>query len=118
MLSVHTICTDTNEAAFALARPAWVWKATAQTVGVDRAMLDPATAADHVFSAREEQVLEVFRPHVAEGSPGHLAAKLLEIAGGYDADELMLTTPVHDPRARLRSFELVARALGSTTRSG
>jgi luciferase family oxidoreductase group 1 len=114
MLCVQTVCADTDEAASALARPAWIWKAAAQTAGVDVALLDPATAADHVFSLKEEHVLEAFRPHAAEGSPNRVGEKLLEIVDAYDADELMLTTPIHDPKARLRSFELVARALGPT----
>jgi luciferase family oxidoreductase group 1 len=112
MLCVQTVCAETDEAAERLARPAWVWKSVVQARGVDQPLLDPETAADYVFSAAEENVLEKFRPNMAEGSPGRVKKRLLELADAYSADELMLTTPIHDPKARARSFELVAQALG------
>lgn len=112
MLCVQTVCAETDEAAEKLARPAWIWKSVVQTRGVDQPLLDPEVAADHVFSAAEEKVLEKFRPNMAEGSPERVRTSLLELADTYRADELMLTTPVHDPKARARSFALVAQALG------
>lgn len=114
MLSVHAVCADTDEAAAVLGRPGWVWKAIAQAEGVDSPLLDPVAAAEHVFSSEQQRILDAFRPHMAEGSAENVRAKLLEIVGTFQADELMLTTPVHDPGARLRSFELVARALSES----
>lgn len=112
MLCIQTVCAETDEAAERLARPAWVWKSVVQAHGVDQPLLDPEAAADYVFSAAEEEVLEKFRPNISEGSSESVKKRLLELADSYSADELMLTTPVHDPRARARSFELVAQALG------
>ncbi len=46
------------------------------------------------------------------GSPRTLRARLEEIAEALQLEELMLVTIVHDHGARLRSYELLARAFG------
>ncbi len=46
------------------------------------------------------------------GSPLTLRNRLEEIAGALQLEELMLVTIVHDHGARLRSYELLARAFG------
>ncbi len=51
-------------------------------------------------------------PRHVFGSPRTLAAKLEQIAASLQVEELMIVTIVHDHRARLRSYELLARALG------
>lgn len=51
-------------------------------------------------------------PRHVVGSPGTLRGRLEEIAGALRVEELMIVTIVHDPGARLRSYELLARAFG------
>jgi luciferase family oxidoreductase group 1 len=48
------------------------------------------------------------------GTPEEVRAGLAEFAERTGADELMVTAQVHDHAARLRSFELTARACGQT----
>lgn len=47
------------------------------------------------------------------GDPPTVAARLRAIAERTGADELMISTTMHDPAARRRSYELVAEALAS-----
>jgi alkanesulfonate monooxygenase SsuD/methylene tetrahydromethanopterin reductase-like flavin-dependent oxidoreductase (luciferase family) len=91
-----------------------VWRATAQADAVNSPLPDPETAARHVFSARQEAVLESLLPHAAEGAPETVGRRLTELADSFEADELMVMTPVHDLTARKRSFELIAEALPRT----
>ena len=41
-----------------------------------------------------------------------MRARLLELADEYGVDELVVVTITHDPKARLRSYELLAEVFG------
>jgi alkanesulfonate monooxygenase SsuD/methylene tetrahydromethanopterin reductase-like flavin-dependent oxidoreductase (luciferase family) len=45
------------------------------------------------------------------GGPEKVRERLTEFAAQTEADELMLTTMVHDHADRMRSYELVAEAM-------
>ena len=47
----------------------------------------------------------------ATGSPARLKEQLRQLIAKYEPDELMITGMIHDPAARMRSFELAAEAL-------
>ena len=49
---------------------------------------------------------------ILTGSPGVLRGKLEELVGMYKADELFVVSIVHDHRARMRSYELIAQEIG------
>lgn len=53
-------------------------------------------------------------PRYLIGSPATLCERLSEMAASLGVDELMIVTIVHDHRARLRSYELLAKAFGLT----
>ena len=72
----------------------------------------PEEAEQYAFTPGERQLLESRgNAHVA-GDPGQVAEALTALQRETAADELMVTTMVHDPAARLRSYELLAKALG------
>ena len=48
------------------------------------------------------------------GGPGEVRTQLEELAEAHGADELVLVTITHDHEARVRSYELVAKAFGLT----
>jgi alkanesulfonate monooxygenase SsuD/methylene tetrahydromethanopterin reductase-like flavin-dependent oxidoreductase (luciferase family) len=52
----------------------------------------------------------------AIGSVRTVRAKVEEFAERTGADELMVTAQIHDPAARVRSYELLREAVGVTTR--
>jgi luciferase family oxidoreductase group 1 len=108
LLSVLVFCADTDADAQLLARPFDITLSTAMTEGRDILMPTPQDAAAHVFTAKAQEFIEGFRAGVVLGDPGTVAGGLTELAGRFDADELMLTTPVYDPKDRIRSFELAA----------
>jgi luciferase family oxidoreductase group 1 len=49
-------------------------------------------------------------PRAIIGTPAHVRDTLIDIASVLHLDELMLVTVVHDHRARMRSYELLAEA--------
>lgn len=73
---------------------------------------DPAEAARHVYTPADQQIVEAATGSHIVGDPDQVAAGLGSLAERTGADELMLTTAVHDPAGRTRSFELVAQAWG------
>ena len=48
----------------------------------------------------------------AVGTPDEVRDKLVAMAAEWQVEELMIVTVVHDPAARLRSYELLAAACG------
>jgi len=75
----------------------------------------PADAAAHPFTEEERDVLADFGGQQAFGTPENVARRLAQLAGETGAEELMLWTPVHDLRARVRSYELIKKHFTATT---
>jgi alkanesulfonate monooxygenase SsuD/methylene tetrahydromethanopterin reductase-like flavin-dependent oxidoreductase (luciferase family) len=55
-------------------------------------------------------------PRYVVGGPDKVRAQLLVMASALHVDELMAVTIVHDHRARMRSYELLAEAFGLAPR--
>ncbi|HEY4460245.1 MAG TPA: LLM class flavin-dependent oxidoreductase [Pseudonocardiaceae bacterium] len=110
MLSVLVVCGDTDAEAERLARPFDVMLSTAFGEGREIPMPTPQDAAKHVFTAKQQEAITAYRVGHLLGDPRTVTGALTELAARYDADELMLTTPIFDAKDRIRSFELVANA--------
>jgi luciferase family oxidoreductase group 1 len=70
----------------------------------------PEEAAAYPYSESEQAFIDRRQQHQIIGSPTSVVRGLTELLEQTHADELMLTTVVHDHAERLRSYELVARA--------
>ena len=68
----------------------------------------PEEAAAHEFSAGEEDSINALSGSAAIGGPDTVRAKLDALRERTAADELMITTMVHDHADRIRSYELIA----------
>ncbi|MDZ7748375.1 MAG: LLM class flavin-dependent oxidoreductase [Halofilum sp. (in: g-proteobacteria)] len=70
----------------------------------------PVEDMDRIWSRAEKAgVMEALR-HSAVGGPDRVARDVAAFVEATGADELMVHTLTYDPRAALRSFELLARA--------
>ena len=69
-----------------------------------------AEAERRAFSEEEQQYVRGQRPRAVIGSPETCREKLLDLAGKFAADELMVLTITGDYAARLESYELLAKA--------
>jgi luciferase family oxidoreductase group 1 len=68
----------------------------------------PEEAATYPYSALERQFVEDRLASQIIGSPETVERGIEKLLGETEADELMITTMVHDPAARTHSFDLVA----------
>jgi luciferase family oxidoreductase group 1 len=116
LLSVVAVCAETEEEATWQAGPGDVFRdAIIKGTAADHPFPTPEDAAAHPFTEEERGVLADFGAQQAVGTPEDVARRLAQLAGETGADELMLFTPVHDLRARVRSYELVKKHFTATT---
>ncbi len=116
-VAVAVICAEDEERARWLAGPARLSFARLRAGNPGR-FPTPEQAAEHVYSDQQEAAVKSVSGSAVIGDPGQVKAGLEELVERSGADELMLTTMVHDPADRLRSYELVAEAMGLAQRVG
>jgi luciferase family oxidoreductase group 1 len=107
MLGVTVVCADTDEQAQWLSgsnRLAFVRLRS----GRPGRFPSPEEAAAYRYSPQEDQIARSWTGSHVVGSPERVRKELLELTDRTGADELMITSMVHDHGARLRSYELVA----------
>jgi luciferase family oxidoreductase group 1 len=106
MVSILTICANSQEQADVLARPAFRFFAE---IAAGRAHGGFASVAEMAVGDLTEEELTAagrLRRTQAIGDPDAVTTRLAEIADATAADELMLMTPVWDIGDRLRSLGL------------
>lgn len=74
----------------------------------------PVDSMDGLWTPAERAAVERRTACSAVGSPDTVRQALTAIVEATGADELILTAPVYDHAARVRSYELVAAAWGGT----
>lgn len=70
----------------------------------------PEEALAYPYTPAERASVAARRALTVTGTPAAVRARLSALADEAGADEVMVTTMVHDPAARLRSYALLARA--------
>lgn len=115
ILASSVVCADTDEQAEKFASSmglAWVRMRT----GKPGPLPSPEEAMSYPYTPVERRLLESYRSMQVVGSVPIVQARLEELAGQTAADEIMVTTMVHDHRERLKSYEKLADAfeLGRT----
>jgi luciferase family oxidoreductase group 1 len=112
ILAASVVCADTDERAEELASSmglAWVRLRT----GNPGPLPSPEEAMAHPYTPAERRLLEAYRSMQVVGGPSAVRERLSAMAEVTGADEVMVTTMVHDHRERLRSYELLAGTFGS-----
>ncbi|MEV4602339.1 LLM class flavin-dependent oxidoreductase [Amycolatopsis sp. NPDC049253] len=109
IVCVETLCAQTDEQARELARPSALAMAGAlQGRGTEAELPTPKEAERQEIPSEVGDRLAALRETQAYGSPSTVRTRLTQLVERTGADELMLSTPVYDPAARLRSLELAA----------
>jgi len=72
----------------------------------------PEEAAAYPWSEGERAAVEEWAGLSVVGTPDQVAAELTRRANQAGADELIITTHIHSPAERARSFQLLAEAWG------
>jgi alkanesulfonate monooxygenase SsuD/methylene tetrahydromethanopterin reductase-like flavin-dependent oxidoreductase (luciferase family) len=74
------------------------------------------TAEKYPYTRDEREFVDGWLDTVVHGTPDMVRDGLTELQKRSAADELMLTTMVHDFKARERSYALVAQEFGLSSR--
>jgi luciferase family oxidoreductase group 1 len=117
MVAVAAVAASDDERARYLAAPAKLSMARLRA-GRPTRFPTPEEAAAHRFSEQEERSVGALSGSAAIGGPETVRAKLDELAERTAADELMITTMVHDHADRVRSYELIAELYGLEPAAG
>jgi luciferase family oxidoreductase group 1 len=104
------ICAEDAERARWLAGPARLSFARLRAGNPGR-FPTPEEAAEHAYTPQQEASVSEVAGSAIIGDPEKVKAGLETLKEKSGADELMLTTMVHDPADRMRSYELVAEAM-------
>lgn len=110
ILAVSVICADTDEQAEYLSKSQdlmWVHLQRGQLGRIPT----PEEAIAYPYTAVDRSVIQSYRRLAYIGSPDRIREQIHELVEETQADEIMISTIVHDPEARLRSYELLAQAL-------
>jgi luciferase family oxidoreductase group 1 len=111
MLALAAIVAETEERAAELAR-ANALSTLRLRSGRPGPLPSPEEAAAYPWSEAELAAIEEWTGLVTVGTPDQVAAELHRKAEQSGADELIITTNIHDPAERRRSFQLLAQAWG------
>lgn len=115
IMGVAVICADTDEEADYLARTTDLMRVRLHR-GVMARIPSPEEATAYPYSPEERAVVEQYRKLLIVGSPDTVRAELEKRVQEAGADEAMVSTIVHGGEARMRSYELLARAFDPAAR--
>jgi luciferase family oxidoreductase group 1 len=106
MVTVQAVCAPSDDEAARIALPAALSFLRLRQ-GRPGRLPTPEQAAAHPWTAEEQAFVQQRRAGQAMGSPDTVRASLARLLADTEADELMITTQLHDPQDRIRSLELV-----------
>jgi luciferase family oxidoreductase group 1 len=108
MIGVPVICAESDERArFLSGSSALSFVRLRQ--GRPTPLPTPEDAAEYVFTPSEREIVRSWTAPLIRGEPARVRSELEALAARTGADELMITTIVHGPADRLRSYELLAQ---------
>ena len=111
IIAVSAICAPTDDEAEDLARSAdLTWLRFAR--GTIAPIPSVAEATDYPYTEAELAQVQMNRARLFVGSPETLHTQLSKLARAGGTSEIMVTTLMHAPEKRKRSYELLARAFG------
>lgn len=114
-VGIGVVCADTTEEARRLSLSLHLWRGRVAR-GMDRGIPSPEEAEAEFRDAGLTLDYLYDDPRVVAGDPARVRAELLALAERYGVDELMIVTVTHSFAARVRSYELLAEAMGMAGR--
>ncbi|MFJ2033678.1 LLM class flavin-dependent oxidoreductase [Streptosporangium sp. NPDC087985] len=109
MIGVSAVAAETSEQALRLARSGGLSMLRLRR-GAPQPTPTPEEAETYAYSPVEQDFLDDYLSKVVYGDTVRVRAGLEELRKRTEADELMITTMVHSPLDRIRSYELIAQA--------
>jgi luciferase family oxidoreductase group 1 len=109
-VAVFVLCADTEAEALRLAKSRELFVVRLYT-GHPGPYPSVEEAEAMTYGARELAILQHAQRRTIAGAPEPVRDRLLALAAEHTADELVVVTITHDPKARVRSYELLADVL-------
>jgi luciferase family oxidoreductase group 1 len=116
MLGVAAVCAETEERARWLAAPGKLAFLRLRQ-GRPGRFPTPEEAAEHQFTPAEKQAIGSWSRSQIVGDPDTVRDELEALVSRTGADELMITTMLHGPDDRVRSYQLIAEAAELSARA-
>ncbi|HYW11459.1 MAG TPA: LLM class flavin-dependent oxidoreductase [Longimicrobium sp.] len=116
-VGLGVICAPTQDEAQRLSASLELWHRRIMR-GRDRGIPSPDEALAELGAAWTPPRLGDDGARMIAGDPGQVRDELHRIAARYGVDELMIVTVTHDWDARVRSYGLIADAMGLSPRGG
>ena len=116
ILAVSAACAETEEQAEDLAASLELMYLRLRS-GRPSPITSPEEAKSYPYTPAEQAKIAEFRSNFMVGTPDVVRARLLELAEQTGADEIMVTTVTHSHAARVRSYELLAKAFALEPRT-
>jgi luciferase family oxidoreductase group 1 len=83
-------------------------------IGFEKGLRNPLVSPDHAaaypYNAEERDRIDALRAKAFVGTAAEVAAKLVALAHQLELDEIVINTWTYDPKARRRSYALLATA--------
>ena len=109
--AVFVVCADTEAEARRLAKSRELFIVRLYTGRLGRyPSIEEAEA--YPYTDRELAILRHAQGRTVAGTPEQVRERLEALARDYEADELVIVSIAYDPKARRRSYELIARVFG------
>jgi len=109
--AVFVVCADTEAEAQRLAKSRELFIVRLYT-GRPGRYPSVEEAESYPYTERERAILRHAHRRTVAGAPEQVRERLEALAAEYEADELIIVTITHDPKARRRSYELLAKVFG------
>ena len=110
-VGLGVICAETRDEAQRLSASLELWRRRI-THGRDRGIPAPGEALEELGPAWDPPRTGEDGARMIAGDPGEVRDELHRVAAHYGVEELMIVTVTHDWAARVRSYELIAEAVG------
>ncbi len=109
-IAVRVIVADTNEEAERLSASTDLWRVRQRRYGEHNEVPPPEEALAYPYTDAELAIVLDSRARAVVGDQERVHHALVELASSYGVDEIVAVTITHDHKARVRSYELLARA--------
>jgi len=116
-ICVWALAADSDAEARRLATTREYWRVVDFEQGRRNPLVSPEQAAAYPYTDAERARIEALRGKALVGAADDVARKLDELARRLALEEIVINTWTHDPAARRRSYELLARACGLPARA-
>ncbi|MFC8845614.1 MULTISPECIES: MsnO8 family LLM class oxidoreductase [unclassified Micromonospora] len=114
-LAVRVVVAETTEEVRDLTEAVLLWRSR-RDLGHDERFPSPEATRRHDWTPAEQHRRFANTSAVFCGTPEQVRTALTQLADVHGVEELVINTLVHDPKARLRSYQLLAEAFELVSR--